>query len=331
MMRASRNPTSTFHLHDHPETQGRTAHVHALGSAGAGGLAAALALTATFALVEAVGGWLAGSLALVSDAGHMVTDAAALALALFAQWVAARPPSARASYGYARAEVLAAFINALALLVLVAFIVWEAAKRMLVPEPVAGATVMAIAAVGLGINAVTAWIISRGSRTQVTRSVLLHVASDALGSLAALIAGLVVVATGWTPIDPLLSLVTALLILRSTWRLLAQTVGVLMEGVPAHLDYDAIGHALLDVRGIEGVHDLHVWHMAAEEAALSAHVAIDEGANWPRILDEARRMLGSRFHIDHITLQPSWQPDSRYADRRVIPITEASGDGNAIR
>lgn len=330
-MRTPRKHTEAFHRHDHADAQGGSAHVHVPGGTGVRALAAALALTAAFAVIEAVGGWLAGSLALISDAGHMVTDAAALALALLAQWIARRPPSARASYGYARAEVLAAFINALALLVLVVFIVWEAVKRMLVPEPVAGATVMAIAAAGLGINAITAWIVSRASSTPVTKSVLLHVLSDALGSLAALVAGVVIVTTGWTPIDPLLSLVTALLILRSTWSLLAQTVGVLMEGVPAHLDYDAIGHALLDVRGIEEVHDLHVWHMAAEEAALSAHVVIDAGANWPRILDEARSMLRSRFEIEHVTLQPSWHRDARWAGRRVIPISEASDGGRAGR
>lgn len=330
-MRTSRNHTAAFHRHDAADAHGPAAHVHVHGAAGMRALAAALALTATFALVEAIGGWLAGSLALVSDAGHMVTDAAALALALFAQWISGRPPSARASYGYARAEVLAAFINALALLVLVVFIVGEAVKRMLVPAPVAGTTVIAIAAVGLAINGVTAWIVSRASRTPVTKSVLLHVFSDALGSLAALIAGLVVVTTGWTPIDPLLSLVTALLILRSTWRLLAQTVGVLMEGVPAHLDYETIGHALLAVRGIDGVHDLHVWHMAAEEAALSAHVVIDAGVNWPQILDEAQGMLRSRFHIDHVTLQPSWHGESRWSGRRVIPIAEVPDDGDQAR
>lgn len=328
-MRTPRKHTESFHRHDHADAQGGPVHVHALGATGVRALAAALALTATFAIIEAVGGWVAGSLALISDAGHMVTDAAALALALFAQWIARRPPSARASYGYARAEVLAAFINALALLVLVVFIVLEAVKRMLGPEPVAGGTVMAIAAAGLGINAVTAWIVSRASSTPVTKSVLLHVLSDALGSLAALVAGVVIVTTGWTPIDPLLSLVTALLILRSTWSLLAQTVGVLMEGVPAHLDYDAIGHALLDVRGVDEVHDLHVWHMGAEEAALSAHVVIDAGANWPRILDDARSMLRSRFEIEHVTLQPSWHRDARWTGRRVIPISEASDGGKA--
>ena len=306
--------------HAHP-------HVHARDGSTVKALTWALVLTGAFALVEAIGGWLAGSLALLSDAGHMVTDAAALGLALFAQWVARRPPSARASYGYARAEVLAAFVNALALLLLVAFIVFEAVKRMLVPEPVAGATVMIIAAAGLAINLATAWILSRASQSQGTRSVLLHVLSDALGSIAALVAGAVILRTGWTPIDPLLSLLTALLILRSTWRLLAQTTSVLMEGVPAHLDYDEIGHALLEIDGVSGVHDLHVWHMGAEEAALSAHLAIDSGTRWPAILDAARRMLDSRFHIDHVTLQPSWPVQPAFGDRRVIRIAATHRDG----
>ncbi|HSQ80588.1 MAG TPA: cation diffusion facilitator family transporter [Casimicrobiaceae bacterium] len=306
----------------HAAEAGRHAHphVHAGDGSTVQALAWALVLTAAFALIEAIGGWFAGSLALLSDAGHMVTDAAALGLALFAQWVARRPPSARASYGYARAEVLAAFVNALALLLLVTFIAFEAVKRILVPEPVAGGTVMVIAAAGLCINLITAWILSRAAHSHGTQSVLLHVLSDALGSIAALVAGAVISTTGWMPIDPLLSLVTALLILRSTWRLLGQTTSVLMEGVPAHLDYDEIGHALLGIDGVSGVHDLHVWHMGAAEAALSAHVAIDSGSRWPAILDEARRMLDSRFDIGHVTLQPSWPVQPDLGDRRVIPI-----------
>lgn len=288
-------------------------------------LASALALTGGYAIVEAVGGWLAGSLALLSDAGHMATDAAALGLALFAQWVARRPPSSRASYGYARAEVLAAFVNALALLLLVAFIAIEAVARIAHPAPVAGGTVLAIAAIGLAINLGTAWMLSRAPSSASAQSALLHVLSDALGSVAALVAGAVVLTTGWTPIDPILSLFTATLILRSTWRLLAKTTGVLMEGVPSHLDYQAIGTALTQVRGVTSVHDLHVWHMSAQHAALSAHVTIEEGDAWPRILGDARAMLASRFAIDHVTLQPSWPLDPRYGDRRVIPIAPVEG------
>ena len=290
-------------------------------------LAAALALTAGYALVEAFGGWLAGSLALLSDAGHMATDAAALGLALFAQWVARRPPSPRASYGYARAEVLAAFVNALALLLLVGFIVVEAIRPIATPAPVAGATVLGIASVGLAVNVVAAWMLSRASTSTAARAAYLHVVSDALGSIAAIVAGAVILTTGWTPIDPLLSLLTAVLILRATWRLLVQTTGVLMEGVPAHLDYREIGNALTAIPGVSGVHDLHVWLMSSHETALSAHLTIDSGEAWLPILDAARRMLATRFHIDHVTLQPSWPLQPAFGEHRVIPIVPTT-DGD---
>jgi cobalt-zinc-cadmium efflux system protein len=287
----------------------------------------ALGLTAGFALVEALGGWWSGSLALLSDAGHMVTDAASLGLALFAHRIAGRPPSRRASYGYARAEVIAAFVNALALLALVVFIVVEAVSRLLTPAPVAGATVLAIALGGLAVNLVTAWILSRATRTLNTHGALLHVLSDLLGSAAAIVAGAVIVATGWTPIDPILSIAVSLLILRSTWRLMADSIGVLMERVPAHLDYDAVGRALLDVPGIVGVHDLHVWQMSAERIALSAHVALADGGAWLDVLAAAQKMLTDRFAIEHATLQPSWpSPPPRFRGRRVIPISGRGGD-----
>ena len=289
-------------------------------------LAAALALTAGYAIVEALGGWLADSLALLSDAGHMATDAAALGLALFAQWVSRRPPSPRASYGYARAEVLAAFVNAIALLLLVAFIVIEAIARVRNPVAVAGGTVLGIASVGLLVNVVTAWVLSRASSSPGAHSAFLHVVSDALGSIAAIVAGAVIMTTGWTPIDPLLSLLTAVLILRATWRLLAQTTGVLMEGVPAHLDYEEIGKALTALPGIVGVHDLHVWQMSARHAALSAHVTIAAGDDWLAVLDAARHLLAERFEIDHVTLQPSWPSPQAFGNRRVIPIVPTRSD-----
>ena len=230
----------------------------------------------------------------------------------------------------ARAEVLAAFVNALALLLLVVFIVVEAVARITRPAPVAGGAVLGIAAVGLLVNIATAWMLSRASTSTGARSALLHVISDALGSVAAIVAGTVIIMTGWTPIDPLLSLLTAVLILRSTWRLLAQTTRVLMEGVPQNLDYHEIGAALTAIRGVTGVHDLHVWLMSAQHAALSAHVTLDAGDDWLRILDEARLMLATRFAIDHVTLQPSWPAQPPYADRRVIPIVPTQ-DGEELR
>ena len=299
-------------------------HGHAYHDARSGtrhALTWALALTGGYAIVEAIGGFWAGSLALLSDAGHMATDAASLGLALFASRIARRPPSRRASYGYARAEVLAAFVNAIALLAIVVFITVEAVRRLLDPAPVAGGAVLTIATVGLVVNLVAAWILSKASRSMNARGALLHVLSDLLGSVAAIIAGAVIVATGWTPIDPILSIAVSLLIVRSTWRLLAQSTGVLMERVPAHLDYEEIGRSLSRVPGVTGVHDLHVWHMSADQVALSAHIALGDGAEWPAILAGAQRLLAERYGIDHVTLQPSWPTPAPFGDRRVIPIT----------
>jgi cobalt-zinc-cadmium efflux system protein len=279
---------------------------------------AALVLTAGFAVIEAAGGFWAHSLALTSDAGHMVTDAAALALGLFAQMVSRRPPSRRNSYGYARAEVIGAFVNALAMLAVVVWIAVEAVQRLLTPQPVAGQTVMLIAAVGLLINLVVAWMLSHGAQNMNTRAALLHVIGDLLGSVAAVTAGAVVYFTGWTPIDPLLSLVVALLILQSTWALLKQSTHVLMEAVPPHLSYEEIGRALSAQAGVLGVHDLHIWHMSSDRVALSAHIAIADAAQWPKILAASQRLLDQRFCIDHVTLQPSWTDPSRGA--RVIPL-----------
>jgi cobalt-zinc-cadmium efflux system protein len=322
------------HRHSASEPQSREpaalpaqAHSHAPRAAAPAvwrALTWALALTAGFAVVEAVGGWLAGSLALLSDAGHMVTDAVSLGLALFAQWISRRPPSRRASYGYARAEVLAAFVNALVLLAVVVFIAIEAVRRLLVPQPVAGGVVLAIAFVGLLVNLVAAWFLSHAGSSLNARGALLHVLSDMLGSVAALVAGAVIVFTGWMPIDPILSLAVSLLILRSTWRLLAQSTGVLMEGVPAYVDYEAVGRALTRLPGIAAVHDLHVWQMTSDRAALSAHLLIREPEQWPQTLAAAQRLLAERFHIDHVTLQPAWHAPQ--PGKRVIPVTPVAAD-----
>ena len=283
----------------------------------------ALVLTASFAVVEVIGGWLAGSLALLSDAGHMVTDVAALSIALFAQRLAQRPPSRRASYGYARAEVLAAFINALIMLAVVVWIAVEAARRLLSPSPVTGGVVFGVAAAGLAVNLVCAWLLSR-NRGLNSRAALVHVLGDLAGSVAALVAGAVISATGWLPIDPLLSLFVAVLILRSTWILLRQSTAVLMEGVPAHLSYDDIGRALTRLPNVAAVHDLHVWYMTSERPALSAHLVIRDANKWPETLAAAQRALSERFRIDHVTLQPSWHVPA--PDKRVIPVTPVAAD-----
>jgi cobalt-zinc-cadmium efflux system protein len=287
----------------------------------------ALVLTTGFAVIEAVGGWWAGSLALLSDAGHMVTDVAALAIALFAQHLAERPPSRRASYGYARAEVLAAFINALIMLAVVGWIAVEATRRLLSPAPVSGGIVVAVAAAGLAVNVLCAWRLS-GGRNINSRAAMIHVLGDMAGSVAALVSGAVIATTGWVPIDPLLSLFVAVLILRSTWLLLKAATPILMEGVPAHLSYDEIGRALSRVPGVVTVHDLHIWHMSSERAALSAHLLIRDAAEWPDTLAAAQRLLAERFGIDHVTLQPAWR--SPVQGKRVIPVTQVPADKPSV-
>ena len=280
------------HAHDHPRDHAST------------GLAAATLLTLGYAAVEAGVGLWAGSLALVADAGHMLNDAGALALAAAAAWVAKRPASRLHSYGFGRAEFLAALVNSLGLLVLVAWIAVSAVQRLQDPQPVAGVAVSITAALGLLINIMVAWMLSRGANNLNTRAALLHVAGDLLGSVAALIAGVVIAFTGWTPIDPLLSLVIAALIVTSSLRLLREALHGLMEGVPLNLSLEEIGKAIAAVPGIESVHDLHVWSVSPDKPMLSAHVLVKDLKRWDAVLSDAREMLHDRYGIAHVTLQP---------------------------
>ena len=264
----------------------------------------ALAVTLAYALVELAGGMIFGSLALMSDAGHMLSDSLALGLAAFATWVAARPAGDRHSYGFARAEVVAAFVNGLAMLLIVVLIVVEAVARLLDPKAVAGLGVMVVAFCGLLVNLGVAFLIGRGERNLNTRAALIHVVGDLFGSVAAITAGAVIYFTGWQPIDALLSVVMALLILASTVRLSLDALHVLMEGVPAGVRLEEVGQALSKIEGVRAVHDLHVWNISSGQVALSAHVDVEDLANWPVLLESARRMLQARFRIVHVTLQP---------------------------
>ena len=266
-------------------------------------LGLALLLTAGFAGVEALAGWWSGSLALLADAGHMVTDSASLGLAWLAAWLAARPPSPRHSYGLGRAEVLAAFINAAAMLALVAVITAEAWGRFGTPRAIDGITVTAVALVGLGVNLLVAWVLSRGERDLNVRAALLHVLGDTLGSLAAIASGLVIWATGWTPIDPLLSILIGGLILSSSVGLLKQSLHTLLDGVPLDLPLERVGMALAAVPGVVEVHDLHVWSLSSRRIALSAHVTLRDLGLWPETL-AALRQAASQQGIEHVTFQP---------------------------
>lgn len=288
-----------------------------------GRLAAALALTLAFAAVEAVAGVWSGSLALLSDAGHMLSDAAALALALGASWLARRPPSRRHTYGLVRAEVLAAFVNAGLMLVVVTAIAVEAVSRLQAPRDVAGGAVMAVAAAGFVVNLVVLGLLG-GSGTNVNiRAAALHVLGDLLGSVAAMTAGAVVYFTGWTPIDPILSLAVAVLILVSTAGVVRSILPILMEGVPPELDLDELGRAMADEEGVLGVHDLHVWTLSSGRLVLSAHVDLRDLDQWPRVLATLRGMLSRKYGIDHVTLQPEVPLARRGANGTTIPILPA--------
>ncbi len=296
---------SSAHLHAHHS--GDAAHAHFTPARSQSVLSWALGLTLFFAVVEVVAGFMSNSLALISDAGHMVTDAAALGLALLAQMIAKRPPSARHSFGFGRAEALAAFVNGIVMLAVVGWIVFEAVQRFAAPQPVRGAMVFIVAFIGLVINIVVAWVLSRDKDSMNTRAALVHVLGDLLGSVAAIVAGGVIYLTGWMQIDPLLSLFVSLLILKSTFGVLRESYHHLMEGVPHAIDYLQVGADLAAVAGVLSVHDLHVWDMSPGHPALIGHLEIHDLETWPKVLQSVRTMLLEKHGIDHITLQPEAQ------------------------
>ncbi len=274
-----------------------------------GVLTATLALTGGFMLVELVAGLLTGSLALLADAGHMFTDAAGLALALFAIWVASRPPTPAKTYGYYRAEILAALVNAFVLLGLAALILVEAYARLRAPRDVEAAPMLAVAAVGLAVNLVGAWLLHHHAEHSLNvRAAYLEVLTDALSSIGVIAASVVIMVTGWTVADPLVSVGIAVFIVPRTWSLLRQAVNVLLEGTPAHLDLGEIEAAMLRVDGVRRVHDLHVWTLTSGREAMSAHVVVSDIRQSERLLDALHAVLHARFGIDHTTIQLDKEP-----------------------
>jgi cobalt-zinc-cadmium efflux system protein len=279
----------------------------------------ALVITFGFAFVEAFSGWIANSLALMGDAGHMFTDSSALGLAALAAWLAKRPPSHRHSYGLVRAEIVAALINSLFMIVVVIGITLAAIDRLQQPRDVSGGTVMAVAFIGLLVNLAVAWVLHHGEQTLNTRAAMLHVMGDLLGSVAALVAGIVIYYTGWTAIDPLLSLLICALILISSLRLLREALHVIMEGVPFDLDLPDVGKSMAAIEGVVSVHDLHIWSIASGVIALSAHVTMRDASQWQAVLAQLQTMLHDRFDIHHTTLQPEF---SDHLLQRDLPRTQ---------
>lgn len=303
-------------------------HDHSRGSQRA--LLLALVFTALFAGVEAFGGWWANSLALIGDAGHMITDSMALGFGALAVWMSRRPPSPRHSFGLKRAEVVGALLNIVFMLGVIVYIGLEAMDRLAAPETVNGSMVMVVAAIGLFVNLGVAWVLHRGEQNLNVRGAMLHVVGDVLGSLAALVAGAVIWSTGWYPIDPLLSVFIGVLILISSLRLLRDVVHILMEGVPRDVDLDELGRALASVPGVAHVHDLHAWVLDSSTYAVSAHVAVLSMTEWESRRRQLERVLAERFGITHATLQPETgqAADGACADASCGPIYRSTGTGS---
>jgi cobalt-zinc-cadmium efflux system protein len=266
-------------------------------------LAVVLGLTLVFMLVEAIGGWISGSLALLADAGHMLTDAGALGLSLLSGWIALRPANDNKTYGYQRWEILAALVNGAALFGIAAWVMVEAVQRIQHPQPIQARLFLIVAAAGLLVNLLGLRMLHSLRHGNLnTRGAYLHVLGDALGSAGALLAAGTIWLTGWTLADPLISIVLALLILIGAWRLLRESTDILLEGVPGHVSMAEVQRRVLSVPGVTGVHDLHVWTVTSGLVAMSGHAIVPELASHPEVLEGIRDEMGG-LGIAHVTIQ----------------------------
>jgi cobalt-zinc-cadmium efflux system protein len=266
----------------------------------------------TYTVVEVVGGLLTGSLALLADAGHMLSDNVSIAVALFAVWIAARPPTPERTYGFKRAEILAALANGATLVLVALWIFYEAAQRFQDPPDVLGGWMLAIAVVGLFVNVGAALVLSRPRKGSLNlEAAFRHVLADLLGSAGVIAAALVILLTGWLYADPLISVLIGLLILASAWTVLRDSVRILLEATPRGLDASEIGAALASVGGVVDVHDLHVWTITSGFPALSAHVLVRPGDDCHAVRRQLEALLRERFQIEHTTLQVDHQQPRR--------------------
>ena len=288
-------------------------------------LLAVLVITAVFMVVEALAGWISGALALVADAGHMLTDVGALGLSLFTALLARRPADPRRTYGYLRWEILAALVNGAALFGLAGWVVVEAVGRISHPQPIQTGLFIGVAAVGLVVNLVSLWVLHGAHHGSLNaRGAYLHVMGDALGSVAALSAALVIRFTGWTVADPLVSIALSLLILVGAWRLLRESTDILLEAVPAHISMEDVKGRMLGVTGVQAVHDLHVWSVTSGVVAMSGHAVVPELASHPVALASLKEAVAG-LGIGHATIQLEVEDECLGVD--CLEPLEATGDG----
>jgi len=268
-------------------------------------LAVALAITISFFVVELIGGYITNSLALAADAWHMLNDAVALAFALIAAWIAGRPSDLRKTFGYHRTEILAAFLNGIFLWAVVILIIFSAIQRLQTPATVASQEMLLIAVIGLVANGLSAGVLSRSkSESLNVKSAFLHVVSDTLGSVAVIAAGLVMFFTGWYQADPIFSMLVAILISYGAYKLIRESINVLLEGVPPDIDMATVERKIREQKGVKGVHDLHVWCITPTKiCALSCHVVVEESIDRRKLMSDLIAVLDAVFGIDHTTIQ----------------------------
>jgi cobalt-zinc-cadmium efflux system protein len=267
-------------------------------------LTLALGLTGSYCVVEFIGGWFTNSLALLSDAGHMLSDVTAMGLSLFAAYVSTLPVTSQKTFGYYRAEILAAFLNGLALWLIAGIIFREAYYRFSAPPEVQGYGMVLIASMGLVVNVLTAWMLHGAHHTNLNlRGVFLHVLSDALGSIGAIVAGVLILWTGWYWADPVTSVIIGVLILVSSFSLVRESIDILMQATPRHLDLGEVQRTLEAVEGVQRIHDLHIWTLTSGLFTLTAHVVVNGNHDHHVLLDVLEKTIYERFGIDHITIQ----------------------------
>ncbi|HTN62573.1 MAG TPA: cation diffusion facilitator family transporter [Devosia sp.] len=292
------------HEHDHAGHS----HAPAVSSTNERVVLAGLVLTASFMVIEIIGGVLSGSLALIADAGHMLTDAAALGLALTGFRIGRRASDGKRTFGYLRFEVIAGFVNALALLALTLWILYEAAMRLLAGEhEILAGPMLAVAVAGLAINILVFFILSRGDKDHINiKGALLHVMGDMLGSVAAIAAAIIIWFTGWTPIDPILSVVLSALILRAGWMLLKSSLNILMEGVPGNVVVDEVRGALARVEGVKAIAHMHIWSITSGKPAATLELSLLAGADAAATTQRVKALLAERYGIGHATVEIDW-------------------------
>lgn len=255
-------------------------------------------------IAEAVGGWLSNSLALLADAGHMLTDVAAMLLTLFAFWFAARPATSKKTYGYYRMEILAAFVNGVVLVLLSLWVIYEAVERWQAPPDIKGVQLLLVASGGLVVNIIAAWLLHAGHKHDLNmRGAFLHVIGDLLGSIAAMVAGALILAFGWVWADAVGSIFISAIIIVGAWRLILDSVNVLLEGTPTHISLAAVEESIMKTDGVTGIHDLHIWTISSGIHALSVHISHDETVLHSDLLAMVRGKLHDSFGIDHLTIQ----------------------------